>query len=227
MSLLNDLQDRISYRFRDPQLLLQALTHRSSLCQNNELQEDNERLEFLGDSVIELAISHLLVARFPNLDEGGLSKARASLVREATLSSLAREIGLGEALLLGRGEKETGGRGKDSILAGGMEALAAAVYLDGGYTGAFRVIEQIYTPHLEELERGLTDEDFKTQLQEYTQKHLNAAPFYTVAGEEGPDHDKTFEVIISIGGTVYGRGKGKSKKEAEQRAAAEALKLLR
>lgn len=226
MSLLNDLQERISYRFRDPQLLLQALTHRSSPFENNEPQEDNERLEFLGDSVIELAVSHLLLTRFPNLDEGGLSKARASLVRETTLSSLARGIGLGEALRLGRGEEETGGREKDSILAGGMEALAAALYLDGGYTEAFRVIEQLYSRHLEQMERGLMDEDFKTQLQEYTQRYLNTTPSYTLAGEEGPDHDKTFEVTISIGGKVYGRGRGRSKKEAEQQAATEALKLL-
>jgi len=226
LSLLKDLQEGISYRFRDLQLLIQALTHRSYLSQKNEEGEDNERLEFLGDSVIELVVSHLLLARFPHLTEGGLSKARASLVKEATLASLAQGVGLGETLRLGRGEEETGGKEKDSILAGGMEALVAAVYLDGGYEEVFRMIEQLYTPLLEEMKRGLKDADFKTRLQEYTQKYLNTTPHYIVAGEEGPDHDKTFEVTISIGGKLYGRGRGRSKKDAEQRAAEEALRSL-
>ncbi len=227
LSLLKNLQERVSYHFRNPHLLLQALTHRSYLYQKNGEGEDNERLEFLGDSVIELVVSTLLLARFPHLPEGGLSKARASLVKEATLASLARGVGLGETLRLGQGEEETGGREKDSILTGGMEALMAAVYLDGGYKEVFRVIEQLYTPLLEEMKGGLKDDDFKTNLQEYTQKYLNTTPQYILAAEEGPDHDKTFEVIISIGGKLYGRGRGGSKKEAEQRAAEEALRAFR
>jgi ribonuclease-3 len=183
-------------------------------------------LEFLGDSVIELVVSHLLLVCFPQIAEGSLSKARAVLVKEATLASLARRVGLGGALQLGRGEEETGGREKDSILAGGIEALAAAVYLDGGYQEAFQVIEKLYTSLLEVMKEELQDQDFKTRLQEYTQKHLNCTPHYIVTNEEGPDHDKTFEVIISIGEKTYGKGSGKSKKEAEQRAAAEALQSL-
>jgi ribonuclease-3 len=183
-------------------------------------------LEFLGDSVIELTVSHLLLTRFPHIDEGGLSKARAVLVKEATLASLARSVGLGEALRLGRGEEETGGREKDSILAGGIEALAAAVYLDGGYEEAFRVIEKLFTPLLEGMKGELQDQDFKTRLQEFTQRRLNSTPHYIVTDEEGPDHDKTFEVVISLGGKTYGMGRGRSKKEAEQRAAEEALRSL-
>ena len=225
-SSLKNLQTSIAYRFHNTQLLTQALTHRSYLHQGEEEGEDNERFEFLGDSVIELAVSHLLLTRFPHLTEGGLSKARAVLVKEATLASLAREVGLGETLRLGRGEEETGGRKKDSILAGGMEALAAAVYLDGGYKAAFQVIEQLYTPLLEGMKGALQDQDFKTRLQEYTQRHLNSTPRYIVTDEEGPDHDKTFEVVISIGGKAYGMGRGRSKKEAEQQAAEEALRSL-
>lgn len=226
MSLITDLQEKISYRFRTPQLLIQALTHRSYLHEKMEEGEDNERLEFLGDSVIELVVSHLLITRFPYLSEGGLSKTRAEFVKEGTLAALAREVRLGEALRLGRGEVETKGRDKDSILAGGLEALMAAVYLDGGYEEVFRVIEALYAPLLAAMEGELEDRDFKTKLQEYTQRHLNDIPQYTVASEEGPDHAKTFEVVISIRGKVYGRGRGRSKKEAEQGAAAEALRSL-
>lgn len=220
------LEASIAYSFHNTQLLTQALTHRSYLHQSKEEGEDNERLEFLGDSVIEVAVSHLLLTRFPHIDEGGLSKARAVLVKEATLASLARQVGLGETLLLGRGEEETGGREKDSILAGGFEALAAAVYLDGGYEEAFRVIEKLFTPLLQGMKGELKDQDFKTRLQEYTQRHLNSTPHYIVTDEDGPDHDKTFEVIISIGGKPYGRGRGRNKKEAEQRAADAALRSL-
>jgi ribonuclease-3 len=158
--------------------------------------------------------------------EGGLSKARAALVKEVTLASLARRVELGEALRLGRGEEETGGREKDSILAGGIEALVAAIYLDGGYEKVFRVIEKLYTPLIEGIKGELLDQDFKTRLQEYTQRHLNSTPHYIVTDEEGPDHDKTFEVVISIAGKTYGMGRGRSKKEAEQQAAEEALRSL-
>jgi ribonuclease-3 len=224
--LLKGLQKRIAHRFRDKQLLIEALTHRSYLHGRNEAGKDNERLEFLGDSVIELAVSHLLLRRFPCMDEGGLSKTRALLVKEATLASLARRVRLGKALRLGRGEEETGGREKDSILAGGLEALVAAVYLDSGYAEALRVIEGLYALLLEEMNGELKDQDFKTRLQEYMQKHLDTTPRYIVTDEEGPDHAKTFGVVITIGGKAYGSGRGKSKKEAEQRAAEEALRSL-
>lgn len=224
--LPTSLQKRISYQFRNTQLLTQALTHRSYLYQGAEAGEDNERLEFLGDSVIEVVVSHLLLGRFPHLTEGGLSKARAEFVKEGTLASLARRLQLGEVLRLGRGEEETGGREKDSILAGCLEALMGAVYLDGGYTEVFRVIEDFCAPRFAEMKGAIEDNDFKTRLQEYTQKHLNDLPHYIVTDEEGPDHAKTFEVVISVGGKVYGMGKGRSKKEAEQRAAEETLKTL-
>lgn len=226
MPLIKDLQRKIAYRFRTPKILMQALTHRSYLHENMEEGEDNERLEFLGDSVIEVVVSHLLMTRFPHLTEGGLSKGRAEFVKEGTLASLAREIRLADVLRLGRGEEETGGRNKDSILAGGFEALMAAVYLDGGYGEAFRVIEDLYTPVLAKIKGELEDKDYKTQLQEYTQRYLNDTPHYSVAREEGPAHAKTFEVVISIKGKPYGVGMGKNKKEAEQKAAEQALRSL-
>jgi ribonuclease-3 len=226
-STLKSLQTRIVYRFRNAQLLTQALTHRSYVYQSNKEEgKDNERLEFLGDSVIEIVVTHLLLIRFPHLAEGGLSKMRAALINEATLASIARSLQLGATLRLGRGEEETRGREKDSILAGGLEALAAAVYLDGGYGEAFRVIEGLYAPLLVKMKGEIQDQDFKTRLQEYTQKHLDTTPRYIVTDEEGPDHDKSFEVVISVGGKTYGTGRGKSKKEAEQRAAEEALRAL-
>lgn len=224
--LLKSLQKRIRYNFRNTQLLTQALTHRSYLHQSKEEGEDNERLEFLGDSVIEMVVSHLLLIRFPHLAEGGLSKARAECVKESSLASLSRRLRLGEVIRLGRGEEETSGREKESILAGCLEALMAAIYLDGGYKKVFRVIEDLYTPRFAEMKGAVEDKDFKTRLQEYTQRHLNDIPQYIVTDEEGPDHAKTFEVVISIGGEVYGMGKGRSKKEAEQRAAEETLRSL-
>jgi ribonuclease-3 len=224
---LKGLQTRIAYRFRDVHFLTQALTHRSCLHERKEQGEDNERLEFLGDSVIELAVSHLLLRRFPHMDEGGLSKARALLVKESTLATLARIAQLGKAMRLGRGEEETGGREKDSILAGCLEALVAAVYLDGGYSKAFRLIKDLYDPFLEKMNGELQDQDFKTRLQEYMQKHCHAAPRYLVTAEKGTAHAKTFEVTISVNGKAYGMGRGKSKKEAEQKAAEEALRSLK
>jgi ribonuclease-3 len=220
------LQERIAYRFRDPLVLTQALTHRSFLNEGQKSGEDNERLEFLGDSVIEVVVSHLLLIRFPHLTEGGLSKMRAELVREATLASLARSLQLGEVLRLGRGEEETGGREKASVLAGGFEALMAAVYLDGGYEKISRLIEGLYAPLFEDVIDVGKDKDFKTKLQEYTQLHFQVTPQYTITREQGPDHAKTFEVVITIDGRPYGRGQGRSKKKAEQQAAEEALLSL-
>lgn len=223
---LKKLQRLIGYRFRNEGLLLQALTHRSYRFEIGE-GEDNERLEFLGDSALELAITHLLFTHFPQLDEGGLSKVRASLVKEGTIASIARCISLGDLLLLGRGEEATGGRGKDSLLAAGLEALVAAIYLDGGYPAVLKVVETLYAPILQEMRGGIQQQDFKTSLQEFTQMHLRTTPRYQLVAQHGPPHARAFEVIVTIGGKDYGRGKGRSKKEAEQQAAAQALSTLK
>jgi len=217
---LGKLQQRIGYPFRQLGLLEEALTHRSYG------RPDNERLEFLGDSVIELVVSQLLFETFPKLREGELSKMRSSLVKEESLAEIARGIELGRHLKLGKGEEATGGREKASILAGALEAVVAAVYIDGGFEEAFRVVEGLFRERIRQMEEAWRDRDYKTQLQEYTQARFKEVPRYTVVAERGPEHSKTFEVVVSVGGRIWGRGSGRSKKEAEQRAAEEALRKL-
>jgi len=217
---LGKLQQRIGYPFRQLGLLEEALTHRSYG------RPDNERLEFLGDSVIELMVSQLLFETFPKLREGELSKMRSSLVKEESLAEVARGIELGRHLKLGKGEEATGGREKASILAGALEAVVAAVYIDGGFEEAFRVVEGLFRERIRQMEEAWRDRDYKTQLQEYTQARFKEVPRYTVVAERGPEHSKTFEVVVSVGGRIWGRGSGRSKKEAEQRAAEEALRKL-
>ncbi len=214
------MQQRIGYPFRQLGLLEEALTHRSYG------RPDNERLEFLGDSVIELVVSQLLFETFPKLREGELSKMRSSLVKEESLAEVARGIELGRHLKLGKGEEATGGREKASILAGALEAVVAAVYIDGGFEEAFRVVEGLFRERIKQMEEAWRDRDYKTQLQEYTQARFKEVPRYTVVAERGPEHSKTFEVVVLVGGRIWGRGSGRSKKEAEQRAAEEALRRL-
>jgi len=197
-----------------------ALTHRSFGEGPN-----NEKLEFLGDAVLSLAISDLLMARFPDAREGELSKMRAALVNAEVLARKARELGLGLALRLGKGEERSGGRDKLSILAAGYEALLGAVYVDGGYEAARRVIEAHFAAEVaEEPSAGLRD--YKTQLQELTQRLFREMPTYTLVEESGPEHDKRFVAEIAIGGRPCGRGVGRSKKTAEQAAAMVALAAL-
>lgn len=216
---LEGLQDAIGYRFSNLALLTEALTHKSWGSPNNE------RLEFLGDSVLELAISHLLYQFLPKATEGELSKIRSWLVREDSLAEIARKVSLGEFLRLGKGEENSGGRRKPSILASALEALLAAVYLDGGFERALELVRRLFGDHLRE--GGWRNEDYKTQLQEYTQAIFREVPVYLLLSEQGPEHSKTFEVAVLVRGKVWGRGKGKSKKEAEQRAAEEALRTIR
>lgn len=213
------LEESLGYSFSDPDLLLQALTHKSWGS------PDNERLEFLGDSVLELAVSHLLFFSLPQASEGDLSKARASLVREDFLAEKAKELDLGQYLRLGKGEEVTGGREKASILASALEALIGAIYLDGGYGAAFRVVERLFGEAVREGK--WRDRDYKTQLQEYTQALFRETPQYVLLSEQGPEHSKTFEVAVYVKGELLGKGVGKSKKEAEQRAAQEALRRIR
>lgn len=217
---LEELEKTLGYRFRDQGLLKEALTHRSWGL------PDYERLEFLGDSVLELCISHLLFKTLPACREGELSKIRASLVREERLVEVAKSLSLGDYLLLGKGEEQTGGRHKASILASAFEALIGAVYLDGGFEKALEIVSRCFAPYLEEVKRKWKDMDFKTQLQEYVQALFKDLPQYVLLNETGPEHQKTFEVAVMVKGQVWGKGTGRSKKEAEQRAAEEALRRL-
>ncbi|MFH1626247.1 MAG: ribonuclease III [Pseudomonadota bacterium] len=224
---LKELQRKISYKFKNLNLLKQALTHRSFANEDQSgLADDNERLELLGDAVLDLVITHLLMNRFPHYTEGDLSKARAAMVNERRLSSIARGLGLGDYLFLSKGEELTKGRDKDSILAAAFEALVGSIYLDRGFRKVYKVMVRHFSSILDtEKERGFY-KDFKTQLQEHSQSCFKTTPRYILAGESGPDHDKTFHINILINGKLFGEGSGKSKKEAEQKAAKVALDIL-
>jgi ribonuclease-3 len=224
----DDLTAILDYSFKNEELLSQAFRHPSYVYEKDDPGvSDNQRLEFLGDAVINLAISHLLMESFPEMKEGDLSKYRASLVSESGLHFIARELELGHYLLLGKGEERTNGRKKPSILTDALEALIGAIYLDGGFTDVLRVIEGIFSPLLNRIGLGGSINDFKTELQEYSQEAFQSTPEYRLEKETGPDHNKTFYVAVYLKGNVLGRGEGKSKKEAEQRAAKEALVCLR
>jgi len=217
---ITDFEQRLGYEFRSPALLETALTHGSALPPG--VVRVGERLEFLGDAVLALAIAELLLEAHPHWDEGKLSKARASLVRTATLAVKGRELGLGEALLLGKGEERSGGRTKTSILACGYEAVIGAVFQDGGFERARAMIARHFAADLlKGKSPGLRD--WKTMLQERTQELLQATPEYRAIEEHGPAHAPSFVMEVRVGERCLGRGKGASKREAEQQAARAAL----
>jgi ribonuclease-3 len=219
------LEMRLGHAFIDRGLLETALTHKSYLNENPACgRADNERLEFLGDAVLDLAVGHLLMTAQPDATEGELSKRRAGIVNEAGLAQVAGELGLGEWLFLGRGEEQSGGRRKPSVLADACEAVVAAVYLDAGFGAAFALVQRLLASRVEGEERA-GHGDFKTRLQELAARHRLKVR-YVVALESGPDHDKTFEIAVEVGDRERARAQGKSKKEAEQRAAQEALRQL-
>ena len=220
------LEKLINYVFRDKNLLLDALTHPSFVNESDDkLKRDNQRLEFLGDAVIGMILSHELFNRFPDSREGVLTKLRASLVDEAGLAILADGIDLGSYLRLGRGEEKSGGRLKPSLLADAYEALLAAVYLDGGIEPVTSIIKNHFNAFLEttNVPRG----DFKTDLQELSHKTRNLPPRYLLQGVSGPDHQRTFSVAVFIGEEMVGEGSAKSKKEAERLAAQEGIAFLK
>lgn len=224
--------ERLGYTFKRPELLVEALTHRSALSELGEsLGRDarlpwNERLEFLGDSVLGLAVSRRLMERGEAFDEGKLSRLRASIVNEAALAEAARAVGLGAALILGRSAEQAGGRGRDSLLADAFEAVIGAVFLDGGFEIADALVGRLLSDPLAGDLAAKSQADSKTLLQEWTQERLKLAPSYETIQETGPDHDKRFEVVVRIAGEIYGRGVGASKKRASQEAARMALLQL-
>jgi ribonuclease-3 len=221
------LETKLGLPLGDKKLALASLTHKSYCNEHrDEGVEDNERLEFLGDAVVDLVVSQALMQRFPQADEGELSKLRAVVVNEEGLGRVARAMGLGELLLLGRGEDRTGGRTKGSVLADALEAVIGAVFLTDGLVGAAALVERHFAGVLAGLLDGKGGEDFKTRLQEEVQKKLHLSPRYRVVGEVGPDHDKVFTVEVSIDHEAYGRGEGRNKKEAEQAAAQKTLEML-
>ncbi len=220
------LQERLGVEELEPSLGLAALTHKSYCNEHrDEPVLDNERLEFLGDAVVDLLVSHRLMERFPGADEGELSKLRALIVNEDALARIARELRVGELLRMGRGEELTGGRDKSSVLADALEAVIAAVYLTQGLAGAMALVDRHFADALEGAAEGRSGDDYKTRLQELMQSQGRLPPRYRVVAEDGPDHAKTFEVEVSVGGEVFGRASGRNKKEAEQAAARKTLEM--
>lgn len=225
---LKDLQDKISYNFRELSLLLEALTHSSYVNEHpDEGIYDNERLEFLGDAVLDLVIGDMLFKQYKEADEGKLSRLRAILVDERGLFEQAQKIGLGDYLLLGRGEEQGGGRQKPSVLAGSLEALIGAIYLDGGFEVAYRVIISLFEKEIAQAESRIELADPKTTIQELTQSMFKCLPDYKVIEEKGPPHDRLFRVALFLKGKLISTGIGRSKKEAEQEAAREGLGWLK
>ncbi|MBB5034612.1 ribonuclease III [Prosthecobacter vanneervenii] len=220
---MSELEKVIGHIFRDPSLLQLALTHGSVGYESQRAQADNQRLEFLGDAVLQLALSDLLFQRLPQADEGVLTQSRAQLVSTKALARIARRIGLGAHLLLGRGEEANGGRDRESNLADALEAVAGAVHLDAGTAAAHAFAARLFAEELEALNRGPLDINPKGQLQELIQAVGTEPPHYEIVGSEGPDHAKNFVAAVSWRGCRLGEGSGRSKKDAEVQAAHAAL----
>jgi ribonuclease III len=221
------LQLSLRYNFKNPGLLPLALAHKSFVNENPGHQlGDNERLEFLGDAVLDLVVSDLMFTRFPQLAEGEMTRVRAEVVSEKNLAMVARELDLGSFLRLGKGERLTGGQNKDSLLADALEAVFGAVYRDGGYDAVRDVVLNLLSRHIElavERKRGL---DYKTRLQELVQARFGIVPHYLLQRASGPDHGKTYQVAVGFNERVFGPGVGRTKKKAEQEAARLALMEL-
>ncbi len=222
------LEPALGLKFRDPKLLRQALVHRSFLNEQGGPPTDSyERLEYLGDAVIELTVSTELFRRFPTLSEGELTKSRAALVCGESLARMARRLELGEFLLLGKGEEATGGRRRDSILAAAFESVVAAIYLDQGFDHASRFVLQAMEPELEVFfQQGLPPENPKSQLQEYVQASGRPTPRYRILSTEGPDHQPVFTVEVTVEDEAVGEGRGGNRADAERSAAEDALGRL-
>ncbi len=217
--------DRVlGIRFRDASLREAALTHRSHAFENG-LDVNNERLEFLGDAVLGVVVTDMAFREFPDMPEGELAKLRAAIVNMEALADVARDLGLGRFILLGRGEEMSGGRDKSSILADALEALLGAIYLDRGLKEVSKVIERLFRPRMIAYESGDGPRDYKTILQELASAEVRALPEYRIT-ERGPDHEKEFTATVFLAGQAWGRGIGRSKKEAEQQAAHEAYVRL-
>ena len=222
---MDSLEENLHYHFRNPDLLKHALTHSSYANEVRSGFDSNERLEFLGDSVLSVIVADYLFHQFPKVPEGELTRLRASLVCEKALCTFSRELEIGKYLLLGKGEDKGGGRDRDSILADAFEAVLAAIYLDGGMAPARKHVMNFVLRELSQPEDEVF-KDYKTVLQEIIQRNPEESVSYVLTGAEGPDHDKRFTVEVRLNSNVIGTGTGKSKKQAEQMAAKQALELM-
>lgn len=226
VDIYSEFETTIHYTFKDKEILDKALRHSSYVNEQPDASlEDNERLEFLGDAVLNLIIGDLLMHRFSELNEGDLSRMRSSLVNETQLAQLARAINLGDVVKLGKGEEQTNGRNKNSILSDVFEAIVAAVYIDSGFDNAFQFVERLFSSRIDRSNNPSLNHDYKSRLQELSQVKYKVMPRYVVVHESGPDHDKRFKVQLQIKELTF-FGNGKSKKAAEQNAAGKALDEL-
>lgn len=224
-SFIHDLEQQIGYNFNDQLLPLQALTHKSfSNEQVGEQVLHNERLEFLGDAVLELAVSEQVFTQYPDIPEGGLTRIRSEVVSEKGLLTVARHLNLGDGLRFGRGEEKSGGRKKPSLLSDALEALLGAVFCDGGFSVACQVVERLFAETIKQMAGSQYGTDHKTFLQEELQARFNQLPQYSLIQLSGPDHQRIFKMEVRFNEELLGIGEGPSKKYAEQQAAAAALK---
>ena len=224
---LKQLEDCLGYQFTEIKWLDQALTHKSFIYETNHPEKGaNEVLEFLGDSVLNLVVSTLLLQKFPDAQEGTLSMMRSQLVRRSSLASLSKELQLDGYLLLGKSQQSHGGMGKSSILANTYEALIGAIFMDSGFNRTLEIVQEHFEPYLQTKMPSVLFNDYKSLLQMHSQQSHGLSPQYQVMNESGPDHDKRFQASVTIGGEVKGLGWGKSKKEAEQEAAKNALEEI-
>ena len=223
---MQNLEKRLNYKFKDLNLLKTALSHSSYANEMKNGCSSNERLEFLGDSVLSIIVSDYIFNKFPDMPEGELTRLRASLVCEKALCSFSRELEIGKHLLLGRGEDKCGGRERDSILADAFEAILAAIYIDGGMQNAKKLALNFVLRELKHSHQDESFKDYKTLLQEIIQRNPEESVSYFLTAESGPDHDKIFEVEVRLNSNVIGKGSGKNKKQAEQMAAKQALELM-
>ena len=217
------LEKELGYQFSDSYLLNKALTHKSYTTERGGGLKNNERFEFLGDAVLDLIVSDYSIQTFLDSSEGALSKIRAAVVKETCLAAIARDLKLGDFLLLGKGEEYSGGRNKSSLLANAFEAVAGAIYKDGGLSAAIKVFLPLLKGEINKVAKTSQFRDYKSELQEFTQNKFSCIPSYKVVGEKGPDHQKIFEVSVFVKQKLLGAGIGKNKKQAEQAAAQEAL----
>lgn len=218
--LLEEFERKVGHRFTDRTLARTALTHSSA---KGQLGVSNERLEFLGDAIVNAVAADILFRRYPDASEGDLAQLRSRVVSEPAFARLARRLELGKYILLGRGEEKAGGRTRNSLLSDVFEALVGAVYVDSGYGVAHAFVARWIIDSIEELDTHESP-DYKSQLQEIVQQRERRLPRYRISGQEGPDHDRAFVAVVELGGRVVGKGKGRSKKEAEQAAAESALR---
>lgn len=226
MKKINKLENNLGIVFKNKEHLTNALTHRSYLNEHRDIKVHNERLEFLGDAVLELIVSDYLFNEFPDRPEGDLTSFRSALVKTESLADTAKKLGVGESLLLSKGEEDTGGRTKDYLLANTFEAIIGAIYIDLGYEECRDFVYNHLIPKLDDIIKSRSDIDNKTKIQEIAQAKYKATPIYEVIHEEGPDHDKKFTVVVKIKNEIIGEGIGKSKQRAQEEAALKGLEYI-